>query len=238
MSGKLKVYGHIVCHNEFPDILRAIESLYACCDEILIAYGGKPKTDLREFLELRKDIYRMKIYDNPFETVLKQRQLLLDKTPKNNWVVSLDPDEKFSHLFELGLKGYISQIKPEIYSDPKRKLPLVIPVNHYNLYGDIFHYGGEPCPHNMKAFYYDRDLEYYDTDSGGFFVHITYKSNKLKGVTLLFKPIKGFNILHYARLCPQRLKWRKKQKGDVKTGYTEDAWKTEEVMVQLPGECY
>ena len=232
------IYGHIVCHNEWPDILRAIESLFVFCDKILICYGGKPDTEMRKFLEDRRDIYHLEIYDNPFKTVLEQRQLLLDHTPRNSWVACLDPDEKYSLLIMYGIRKYLSRIDPAIYTDPKRKVPIVVPICCHNLTGDILHYDGDGVYHYMKFFYFDKDLEWYAADSGDFHAHIAYKSQKDKGVNYLLTPINGFAILHYARLCPDRLRWRRSKKGNPKFGYTEGAWE-EEILarVGLPEEC-
>ena len=225
--------------NEWPDILRAIESMYPCCDKIYIVYGGKPNTEMRKFLEERKEIYNLKIFDRPFDTALAQRQFLLEKTPKNNWIVSIDADEKLANRVSFGLREYISKIDPEVYSDPKRKIPLVIPINHHNLTKDMCHYDGTPIYHYMKCFYYDRDMVNYATREGGFFTSICYKSQKDKELVWLFPAVEGFALLHYARLNPERLRFRREHINDPRYGnYPKDAWvEGITAILELPKEC-
>jgi len=230
-----KIFGHLVCYNEFPDILRAIESMYPFCDKIMIVYGGKPGTPLRNFLENRKDIYNLEIYDNPFTTLRNQRNFLLKKTPKNNWIAQLDPDEQFTRKLQKRIREYVSRIDPQLYDDPNRKVPLIVPINHYNLYGDMLHYDGTPIYHHMKFFYYDRDLRWY----GKFHCHITYGGKKDRGVVYKTPIVKGFAILHYARLTPNRIKWRQKHLGDEKYGgYNKNSWQEDSLaMIPVPSEC-
>ena len=231
----MKVFGHIVCYNEMPDILRAIESMYPFTDKIMLVYGGEPNSPLRNFLEDRKGVYNLEIFDRPFDSLRNQRNFLLDKTEKGNWIAQLDPDEQFTRTFQYRIREYISRVDPTLYDDPKRKSPLVVPVNHYNLYGDILHYDGTPIWHHMKVFYYDRDLRWY----GKFHCHITYGDKKDRGVVYITPQIESFAILHYARLNPERVSWRQKHLGKKKYGgYDKESWREESVaMIPLPPEC-
>lgn len=239
----MKIYGNICCQDNMPDILRAIESMYPVCDEILVVDGGS-KDGTLEFLKDRAEIYNLKVYKRKFDNLLNQRQFLLDKTPKNNWVVVLDPDEKFSWMFQFGFKYYMKKIKPVFYTDPKRNLPIVVSMNHFNLAKDIFHSDGEPVAHNQRVFYYDRDLKWFappNADPPEYHAHICYASqpDKDKGVVHIMTPIKGFSILHYARLDPKKLRLRKKRLGDKKYGaYDNKAWADEDItIVKLEKEC-
>ena len=233
----MTITGHVICHNEYPDILRCLDSLYVFCDKIMVVYGGKPGTPMRKFLEQRKRIYNMEIYDREFDTVREQRNFLLSKTEKNQWIACLDPDEKYARTLEWYLREFIeTKVDQTIYDDPKRTAPLVIPINHHNLLDDILHFDGTPIWHYQKVFYYDRNLHWYRP----FYTHITYSDKKgERGLVWLLPAIKGFAIMHYARLCPERLEWRKKSIGDVKTGaYEENAWfKDIAAKVKVRQEC-
>ena len=246
----MKIFGHLTTHNEFPDVLRAIESIYPVCDEILVTYSGKKgSTKLRQFLEERKDIYKMTVYDSLFVTLKEQRQFLLDRTPVDNWVVSIDADEKYSQAFANEARDCLLNKLSEKHYETARKgnIPLVISIPHYNLMNDILHYDGNPVFHNQKVFFYEKGLHW---DFDDYFTHITYlpapqKFNKDTETTVYsITGPKEWAILHYARLNPKRIAWRKTHLKDPRFGnYDKESWTNLRngfpiVPKELPKEIY
>lgn len=237
----MKIFGHIVCHNEYPDILRAIESIYPICDEILVVHDGSTQP-LIDFLETRKDIYKMKVFYNPFTTVREQRQFLMEQTPIDNWVVSLDADEKYSMAVTKELRNALLwQLSKKHYETSwNDQVPLVIAIPHFNLIKDILHYDGEGIYHQQKIFYYQKGLHW---DFDEYFTHLSYKPGPLsfeKGDDTTVYSITGkpeWVLLHYARLNPERLEWRSKHINDPKYGkYEEKAWEKSGNNIIVPIE--
>lgn len=225
----MKIYGHLTCHNEFPDVLRAIESIAPICDEVLVTYSGEPKTPLREFLEERKDIYKLKIFDRAFTSLRDQRQFLLEQTPLFTWVISIDADEKYSQQVTNQLREALHTMGQKHYDTSMHdNVPLVYSIPHYNLIEDIWHYDGDPIYHSQKIFYYRPGLHW---DFDEYFTHITYKPGPLSfergddtTVYSLVGP-KDWILIHYARLNPKRKEWRKQHYGDPRFGnYNNESW--------------
>jgi glycosyltransferase involved in cell wall biosynthesis len=226
----MKIIGHIVCQDGLPDILRAIESIYSICDETYVVDGGS-KDGTREFLEARKEIYNLKIFDRKYDTLGNQRNFLLEQTEKNNWIVTLDQDEKYSLKTQTGLREFLLEwVSSLVLTEQPRDLPLVVPINHWNLTKDIYHCDGKPIYHNQKVFYYDRNLHWYKD----YFCHIAY-DEKDEGLVNALPTVCGFSLLHYARLDPQRLKERNKHTKDSSHGnYAKDDWNKYGEVVELP----
>ena len=126
----------MVVQNGMPDILRAIESLSPVCDEIFVVDGGSRDGTL-EFLRERASIYKLRLFERPFDTMQKQRQFLLDKTPQDSWVIALDQDEKLSIDLERELKSILLGINEKELKDPARKFPFICKVAHIMLVNDL-----------------------------------------------------------------------------------------------------
>lgn len=228
-----KVYGHIVVQDQIADVLRALESMQYCCDEILLVDGGSID-GTRELLEDRKQFYKLTIFDRKFDTVKNQRQFLLDQTPRNHWVIVLDPDEKFSQIFQYGIKKYLETVDPKLLEN--RELPLVIPINHLNLINDLFHYAGVGVPHNMRVFWNDPKVMWGGPDYHCYLVH---EDKQEEHYIDMLQPVKGFGIQHYARLDPARIRARQARLNDEKMGgYDKDSWKDEATVNILPAEYF
>ncbi len=227
------IYGHVVCQNAVSDIVRCLESISLCCDELMVVDGGS--TDgTRELLEQRKGIYKLKIFDRPFDTLKQQRQFLLEQTPKDHWVVVLDQDEKFTFRFENYFRLYLSRIAPEIYEHSE--LPLISPLPHFNLINDTRHFAGDAIVHNQRAFYYNKSLHWYGHP---YHAHITYDAPAEEGYVSALDSVKGFGILHYARLDPKRLSWRKNYLNDPKYGdYVDSSWGEDKPVINTLTEEY
>lgn len=236
----MKIYGHLVVSNEHPaDVLRAIESIFPICDEILVVGDGTNQS-LEDFLEARKDIYNLKIWQNAFVTVREQRQFLINQTPVGNWVVALDADEAYSMETTRTLRDCLLNQLSQKHYDAAREgnVPLVINVPVCNLVGNPIHYDGDGVYHSQKIFFYESGLHWaFDQ----YFCHITYKNAPMAfeegGDTTVYSIIgkKEWILKHYARLSPERLKWRAQHVGDPKYGkYEKDAWqKSGKTLVPL-----
>ena len=227
-----KIFAHIICHNEFPDILRAIESVAPIADEVFVLHDGSHQPMI-DFLEARKEIYNLKIFQNPFITLREQRQFLLDQTPINNWVVCLDADESYSMATTRELRDCLLYKLSEKHYNTAREgnVPLVINIPVLNLVKDITHFDSEGVYHSQKIFYYTKGL-HWDFDS--YYTHITYKKGPLNfedGDETTVYSIIGPNtwiIKHFARLNPERLAWRAKHINDKRFGgYEVNAWEKE-----------
>lgn len=224
------IYGHLIVSNEqISDICRTIESLYPICDEILVVSDGtQPAID--EWLKNRVNIYNLKLFQNPFTTLKQQRQLLLDKTPVDNWVVALDADEAYSMATTKELRDcLLYKLSQKHYDTSKNdNVPLCVSVPVMNLVNDPIHYDGEGIYHAQKIFYYRGGLHW---DYDQYFTHLTYKPGPLKfeeGADTTVYSITGptsWVIKHFARLNPERLKWRATHIKDPKFGkYELRAW--------------
>ena len=94
------INGNLIVQNGLPDLLRAIESIYPICDKIYVCDGGS--TDgTWEWLQNVKDIYNLELYQHKFESMVKQRNWLLKKTPIDSWIISLDQDEEICYAGHL-----------------------------------------------------------------------------------------------------------------------------------------
>ena len=232
------IYGHMIVQNGMPDILRALESINWIADKTYVVDCFS--TDgTYEFLKEREKIYNLEIYQQKYTCLRDLRNWLMKKIPKDSWVIVIDADEQLTQIAKYGLKTLFDKVPQEKLLDPGRKVPYVIAMNHFNLINDMYHYGGDPIAHFQKTFYYDRDLIWYGHP---FHAHITYKShmdNKDVGIIMHPELIEGMGFLHYARLNPKRLEWRKKVAGkDEYGGYKKDGWTDETKIYELPPIWY
>ena len=146
----------------------------------------------------------------------------------------LDQDEKLSQVAQYAAKRMIESVDPGLYE--KRELPLVFPMNHFNLINDIFHYSGAAVPHNMRLFYFDSKIKWGGPDYHCYLVH---EGKEDKHFVSLLSPVKGFGTLHYARLDPARIKRRQARLNDEKYGgYDKNSWIEEGEVRELPPEYY
>ena len=237
----MKIYGHLVISNEqTSDICRALESIYPICDEILVVHDGTQPETIK-WLENRRAIYNLKIWENSFVTVREQRQFLVDQTPINNWMVALDADEAYSMAVTRDLRDcLLNQLGQKHYDTSKKdNVPLVINIPVVNLVQDQIHSDGAGIYHSQKIFYYTEGLHWaFDQ----YFCHITYDENAPmdfdKGGDTTVYSIIGkpeWILKHYARLNPERLAWRAKHVDDPQYGkYEKQAWeKSGKVLIPL-----
>ncbi len=223
------ILGHLIISNEeISDICRAIESIYPIVDETLLVYEDKTPQATIDWLNNRKDIYKLKIFHNPFTTLREQRQFLLERTPEKNWIISLDSDEKFSQATSIALRDcLLYRISDKHYITARTaKMPLVISIPHINLVQDIMHWDGDAVFHNQKIFFFEKGLHF---SFDQYFTHITYKKGQVdfKDGTEVYSIMgpKEWCLLHYARFCPERLLWRAKHTNNPKYGnYASNAW--------------
>lgn len=232
------IYAMMVVQNGMPDILRAIESVYYVVDKTFVL-DCNSRDGTSKFLQDRKDIYNLEIYKQKYTCLKDLRNWMMKKIPKNSWVVVIDADEQLTQVTKYSLRMMVDSIPQEELNDPGRKVPYVIAMNHWNLIKTMYYVGGKPIYHYQKCFYYDRDLVWYGHP---FHAHITYKSLLGTGDEGIVKHpayVEGFGFLHYARLDPKRLKWRKKVAGKANYGdYKKDGWFGETNIYPLPPICY
>ena len=225
------IWGHLVVHNEsVADVCRALESIFPICtpNPILMVHDGSTQP-LIDWLNVRKEIYNLKIFYNKFITVREQRQFLLDKTPVNNWIVALDADEKYSMAVTKELRDCLLYKLSDKHEKTAREanMPLVINIPHINLVRDITSWDGDAVFHSQKIFLYVEGLHF---SFDQYFTHISCKPGNLtfeKDGTEVYSIIgpKEWVLLHFARLSPERLRWRAEHVNDPKFGnYASSAW--------------
>ena len=225
----MKIYGHLIVSNEqTSDICRALESIYPICDSILVLHDGTQLATI-DWLENRKEIYNLKIWENPFTTVREQRNFLLQKTPIDNWICALDADEKYSQATSRELRDCLLYKLSDKHEKTAREanMPLVINIPHINLVQDIMHWDSDAIFHSQKIFFFSEGLHF---DFDEYFTHLSCKPGPLtfeKDGTEVYSIIgpKEWALLHYARLSIERLRWRAKHVNDPKFGnYALGAW--------------
>lgn len=215
-----KIYGNLICQNGISEIVRCIESVAPLVDEYYVVDGFS--TDgTWEWLNKWKDVYNLKLFQNKFENMAQQRNFLLEKTPKDSWVITIDQDEKLGVLAQLGIKPFIESI--ELTPTP---YPLVISIPLLNLVGDINHHEDGVCYNSNKVFYYEEGIKF----AGGYHSYLTKDGSKEQ--YFVYKCPDDWGIMHYAWLDKDRVA---KVQDDIKSGkrdYQEykDGFKPREVL--------
>jgi len=151
-DAKLPVSGCVITYNEQDNVGECLESL-SFCDEIIVVDSFS--TD--RTLEISRE-YTSHIYENKYEGNIAQKNFALGKV-KNEWVLSLDADERVSpelrtEIFTESAKGLNERsgyfVKRHVYYLGKW-------INHCGWYPDyklrLFnrnhgHFGGSE-PHDM-----------------------------------------------------------------------------------------
>jgi glycosyltransferase involved in cell wall biosynthesis len=199
-----KIIGNLICQDGIHEILRCIESVYPIVDEYHIVDGGS-KDGTWEILNKYKKVYNLTLYQHPFEEMSKQRNWLLEKMPKDCWIVNIDQDEK---LVGEGYREFIDRVRIEPHP-----APIAMGMKFYNLIQDPLHHFENPVLTNVnKIFYNDKNL--YFTE--GYHSYITYDGEMMY---VRIETPDDWKILHYAWLNPDRLKNIKKEMKSGKRDY-------------------
>lgn len=207
----------MVVQNGMPDVLRAIESLYPVCDEIFVLDGGSFDGTL-ELLRDRAEVYNLRIFERSFDTVQNQRQFLLEQTPKNNWIITIDQDEMISKPLQKELRTIIFNITDPDLENENRKNPYVIKVPYFTLIKDIKHYSEEDYIEiGSKIFYYDRNLSWRNE----YHCEPYYPGSTVFAVDGKMLAKLEWCIFHFAWLNPKRVKERMENPSPY---YTPEAW--------------
>ena len=201
------VVGNLICQNGVHEVLRCIESVYPIVDEYHIV-DGYSTDGTWELLNKYKDVYNLTLYQNKFVDMEQQRNWLLEKTPKDCWVINIDQDEKLE-------AEWAREFIASIAIDP-HEVPIVVGVPFYNLIKDPKHHFENPVRLNLsKIFYNDKNLRY----DGKYHAVLTY-DGKHQYVAIEAPTI--WRILHYAWLDPERLKNIRQDIKEGKREYNDD----------------
>ncbi len=204
--------GHLICQDGAGEVLRCLDSMYPVVDEIYVVDGGSTDGTL-EILERFKDAYNLTIFQNPFERMDTQRNFLLDKTKKNSWIVTIDQDEKLSHLATTSLRSFIDDIDDKAH-ETNSPLSIIVPL--LNLSDNPKEMRTDNAYNSNKIFYYDEGLKFVEP----YHARIAYDETRAD-YTTIEAPV-GMAVLHYARLDKQRYdKWQ----ADNDSGKREYEWK-------------
>lgn len=216
----MRMVGNLICQDGVDEIRRCLESVAPLVDEYYVCDGGS--TDgTWELLNEYKDAYNLTLFQNEYKGQGKQRNFLLDKTPKDCWVLNIDCDEQINSQMFYQLNNFLDRVTPELYTDPKRELVLTVSVNCINLVKDINHYDASRVSNfATKLFYNDRNAHFTDT----YHMTICYDDDFHDYTNSLHAPM-TWAIRHYAYLDPERLANKKVNDRSYKDSeFNPDNW--------------
>lgn len=192
----MRIIGHIVCQNGVGEIMRTIDSMYPVVDEIYVLDGGSTDGTLNVLNRFKKS-YNITIFNNPFERLDKQRNLLLEKTEPDCWIINIDQDEKLSSLATKDLREFIGRIDKRSYNS---EYPLTIALPLINLNKTPLSMREDTRYNTNKIFYYKKGLKFVEP----YHCHIEYENQThTDNYEQVNAPI-GMAVLHYARLDQKR----------------------------------
>lgn len=214
----MKIIGNLICQNGVGEVLRCIESLVPVVDEYIVV-DGYSTDGTWEILNRFKKAYNLTLYQRKFDRMDNQRNFALEKSEKDNWILTIDQDEQLNIVAQYQIKRFIDHIHPDIYVSPVRVSPISIGLPFYNLIHDKTHYSDLPLRmNNNKLIYYDRNLKFVDPYHSR--ACYDYDDPHYQN----FPGPKDWAIFHYAFLDEERVK---NAKADIKSGrrqYLESEW--------------
>lgn len=187
----LKVYGNVLTQDNYPEIMRCLDSIAGVCDEIIVVDGFS--TDgTWEWLNDMKDIYHLRLYQRKFDDHQHQRNFCLSATPEG-WVVTLDSDETLDGR-------HLRIILQEVGETLGEEIP-TIPTPSFTLINDTKHYAKDMLySRSGYIFYNDGNLTW-----GVHPVHSQITRPLVERPTYLqFTPDDPIIVKHWAYLLPKR----------------------------------
>lgn len=223
----MNIVGMLICQDNISEIRRCIESVYPIVSRYYVMDGGS--TDgTWELLNKYKDVYNLSLFQHSYDENGAQRNRLLQKIPKDVWVVDIDQDEAINNPMQNGFFDFISRIDPNVYIDSERTLPLTIHVPNLNLVQDIRHFDAENVSFfASKVLYNDRNLHF----TRGYHCTVAYGSDDIENVNVLDAP-ETWAIYHYAYLNPDRFVNLKKDRKSGKRDYRDSEWDLSKKNIQ------
>lgn len=204
----MKIVGNIICHNGLPDLLRTIESMYPTTDEIYVVDGGSDDGTW-EWLNNVKDVYNLKLYQNKFESILKQRNWLLEKTPRNAWVLALDQDEALTPIAQRQLRVMLEGLDKEEVKKCNGKIIYAVHLHMYNLIRDTEHHSADMRVTMGSKLFYNQPTAVWQNEYHSI---PTIKKNIGKNeYQYTATAHQAVGIKHYAFLDKRRMAERKKR---------------------------
>lgn len=206
------IYGNVICQNNMPEIQRCIESLMIAADEIYVCDGGS--TDgTYEWLKSLEELGSIKVFQRKFTNMQDQRNYLLDKTPKNSWILALDSDEEYvkpAHLYSslsrLDMSNFHSDLIKCVY------------VHTLSLIKDRRHHASDMFFSRNNAIFYNEDGVKWGGHKSHTFPYLN--DNEIKSTIDL-----SIFVYHWPYLMPHRWPDRVKRlsKGKGKSAQSNSA---------------
>ena len=180
------IYINLLCQNELPYIKNLVPQLTDMCDEIYMCDGGSTDGTV-EWLEEHAEEYKIKLFHRKWDWHFgKQRDFLLQKTPKDSFVIRIDADEIPTNIFRVSIKSILNELIEDGYPKVDRLSVLI-----YHITNQFDRCSGE-AGKEMRIFWHDKDTNCSWQDKTHEIIHGTFKTQYAS-----MKDVFGFIHLKY-----------------------------------------